>query len=70
MGTLPILLVGENSGFARAGGVVNFYISNGRVRFELNSKAAQARRLKLDAKLLSLGTEIRNTNSSVRNNVR
>lgn len=69
-GTRPVLLVGENSGFASAGGAVNFYISNGKVRFELNSKAAQAHRLKFDAKLLSLGTEIRNTHSSGHHSLR
>jgi len=57
----PVVLVGEANGFGSAGGVANFFISNGKVRFELNPEAARSRGLKLDAKLLSLGTEIRKT---------
>lgn len=55
----PVVLIGEYTGFGRAGGIANFYINEGRVRFELNNNAARARGLKLDAKLLSLGTEIK-----------
>ena len=63
-GTASVMLVGEHPGFAEAGGIANFYISNGRVRFELNPTAAAERRLKLDAKLLSLGTTIRRPNGT------
>lgn len=55
----PVMLVGERSGFAETGGVANFFIRGGRVQFELNHQEARRRGLQLDAKLLSLGTQIR-----------
>jgi YfiR/HmsC-like len=51
----PILIVGEQRGFNGQCGVVNFFIHDGRVRFELNTKVAQNRGLLLTAQLLSLG---------------
>lgn len=49
-----VLLVGEVSGFAGRGGVINFYVSRGTVRFEVNVRAAKKRQLNVDAKLLAL----------------
>jgi hypothetical protein len=49
------LLVGETHGFAASGGVINFHISQGTVRFEINAGAANEHGLSIDAKLLSLG---------------
>jgi hypothetical protein len=53
----PILLVGESPGFANRGGIINFYLSGGHVRFELNPERGSQSYLSLDAKLLSLGTK-------------
>lgn len=49
-----ILTVGETPGFALDGGVINFKIENGRVRFEINVEAAAKQHLRLSSKLLSL----------------
>jgi len=54
----PLLLVGEMKGFAERGGIVNFYLSGGHVRFELNANKAVEANLGLNAKLLSLGTKV------------
>ena len=57
--TLPVFLVGERAGFGAEGAVANFFVSGPNIRFELNSAAAESRNIRLDAKLLSLGTAIR-----------
>lgn len=49
-----ILLVAEGSGFARAGGTINFIMEDGRLLFEINIKAAEIAHLKISSKLLSL----------------
>ncbi len=51
---LPVLTVGENSGFARQGGCVNFYIEANKIRFEVNLQAAKQQHLRISAKLLAL----------------
>lgn len=55
----PVFVVGETRGFGAAGGVANFYISGTNVKFELNQDSAEAKSLKLNAKLLSLGTAVK-----------
>lgn len=51
----PVLTVGEDPGFAVAGGMINFFKENGKVRFEINPRAAEEAGLKLSAKLLQVG---------------
>ena len=51
----PILSVSEIGGFAKNGGIINFYLQGGKVRFEINPGSAQRRRLKISSQLLSLG---------------
>ena len=53
-----ILVVGESTGFAERGGIVNFYQSGPNIRFELNPDKASQAQLSFDAKLLSLGTKV------------
>jgi hypothetical protein len=49
-----VLLVGEEAGFARQGGTVNFFIEQNKVRFEINLDAAKREQLRISSKLLSL----------------
>ena len=49
-----VLTVGEADGFTAAGGVINFKLVDGRVRFEINLAEAQQRELRISSKLLSL----------------
>jgi hypothetical protein len=49
-----ILTVGEAQGFASEGGVINFKLEDGRVRFEINVDAAEHEQLHISSKLLSL----------------
>ncbi|MEP3481195.1 MAG: YfiR family protein [Fuerstiella sp.] len=59
IGDQSVFVVGETRGFGAAGGVANFYISGTNVKFELNRAAAEFKGLKLNAKLLSLGTAVK-----------
>ena len=54
-----ILTVGEVQGFAADGGVINFKIDSGRVRFEVNVDAAEHEQLHISSKLLSLAQIVR-----------
>jgi hypothetical protein len=49
------LLVGERPGFARSGGIVNMYVEQNRVKFEINVDAAERSGIKISSKLLSIG---------------
>ncbi len=57
---LPVSVVGERAGYGAEGAVANFFVTGPNIRFELNSNAAELKNIRLDAKLLSLGTTIRN----------
>lgn len=48
----PILTVGETREFARAGGVIRFFMEGNRVRLQVNPSAAQAAQLRVSSKLL------------------
>lgn len=50
------LTVGEQPGFAVAGGIVNLVTRRGHVHFELNPEAAKASGIRLSSKLLRLAT--------------
>jgi hypothetical protein len=49
-----VLSVGETPGFTADGGVVNFKLENGKVRFEIDLEAAGRERLHISSKLLTL----------------
>lgn len=55
LGGSPILTVGDAEGFARQGGMIDFYLDANRVRFEINSEAARRGGLRISSQLLSLG---------------
>jgi hypothetical protein len=50
----PVLTVSDSPEFTRAGGIVNFYVDNGKMRFAMNPKAAERAQLKISSKLLNL----------------
>lgn len=49
-----VLTVGDSQGFAGEGGIINFKLENGKVRFEINLQAAEREHLRISSKLLSL----------------
>lgn len=58
----PVLTVGESPDFLAKGGMINFVLEGGKVRFDVNVPAASARGLSLGSRLLrvarqTIGTE-------------
>jgi len=51
----PTLTVSDLPGFTAAGGMIDLILTDGKVAFQINRKAAEAAMLKLSAKLLQLG---------------
>ena len=49
-----VLAVGESRGFARRGGVINFFTEDNKLRFEVNPEAARNAGLEISARLLRL----------------
>ena len=54
-----ILTVGETPEFLKDGGVINFKLEDGKVRFEINVAAADQQGLRISSKLLSLAEVVR-----------
>jgi hypothetical protein len=53
-----VLTIGEVDGFARMGGVINFFNQNNKLRFEVNIDAAQREDLKFSAQILQSAQRI------------
>jgi hypothetical protein len=56
--TGPVLIVTEQPGALRLGSVINFTTESGRVRFSASLTSAEARSLKLSARLLAVAQAI------------
>lgn len=54
-----VLTVGESKPFARAGGMVNFVLRDGKVRFEIDATSAEESGIKISSKLLSVAVAVR-----------
>jgi hypothetical protein len=55
----PVLAVGEEEGFSRAGGTANILIEKEKPRLEVNPDAAEKAKLTIDSKLLKVATIVR-----------
>jgi len=62
-----VLLVGESEEFAGAGGTIQFFIQDNRVRFVINTDAAERAGLKLSSKLLALASIVHDHPSEGKN---
>jgi len=51
----PVLTVGDTRGFAEQGVMINFYLEDNKVRFEINREAAARAGLRIGSQLLRLG---------------
>jgi hypothetical protein len=49
-----VLTIGDTEGFAQRGAIVNFFLENGKVRFEINREASRRAGLKISSQLLKL----------------
>lgn len=50
----PVLTIGEAGGFCEAGGMINFFRQEDRVRFEVNPEAANQSGIAISSKMLNL----------------
>jgi len=64
--SLPILTVGETTGFAERGGVIRFVLEDNRVRFEINVEAARQADLTISSRLLTLAKIIQQAPADTR----
>ena len=53
------MTVSESPDFLEQGGVINFLIKDGSVRFDINLEPVRTARLKLDANLLKVAASVR-----------
>ena len=53
-----VLTVGDTAGFARQGVIINFYLQDKKVRFEINAAAARRAGISISSKLLKLAGSV------------
>jgi hypothetical protein len=56
---LPVLTVSDSSGFSQAGGIIELYVEDQRMRFAINVDAAERAGLHLSSRLLQLARIVR-----------
>jgi hypothetical protein len=56
---LPVLTMGDVSGFAQQGVMINFYMEQNKVRFEVNEDKAKDSKLSISSQLLKLARIVR-----------
>lgn len=57
--TQPVLTISDGNDFARLGGIIELFLEDGRMRFAINTTAADRAGLRLSSRLLGLATIIR-----------
>jgi hypothetical protein len=62
IGDAPILTISDYEQFARTGGVANFIVEDGMVRFAINADSAQRARLRINSRLMALAKLVRSGN--------
>ena len=55
---LPVLTVGETPNFLSDGGMIRFHLDEGKIRFDINLRAASSSHLKISSRLLLLATSV------------
>ena len=60
----PTLTISDTEGYARRGVMINMFLENKRVRFEVNEKKARAAGLRISAKLLKLASKVYGTTTN------
>ena len=59
---LPVLTVSDGKGFAQAGGIIELYLEDTKIRFVINVDAGERSGLRLSSRLLLLAKVIRDRN--------
>ena len=60
-GSAAILTIGDDDQFAARGGIIGLYVEDRRVRFEVNTAAADATGLRVSSRLLALARLVRSS---------
>jgi hypothetical protein len=55
---VPVLTIGDTDGYAKRGIMINMFLENKRVRFEINAETARAAGLRISTKLLKLASKV------------
>ena len=55
----PVLTVGDSAGFCQRGGAINFYLEDGKVRFEMNLDVIERLGLRVSSSLMRLARLVR-----------
>jgi hypothetical protein len=63
---MPTLTVSDLPDFAQSGGIVNFIVEDERMRFVINTDAADRARLRFSSKLLSLARIVKDQPALIR----
>jgi hypothetical protein len=63
IGSKPILTVGDTSGFAQRGVILNLYVQRNKVKFEINYDACKKASLQMHSQLFAVGRVIRTKKS-------
>jgi hypothetical protein len=58
LGGAPVLTIGDTEGYARRGVMINMFLENKRVRFEINAETARSAGLRISTKLLKLASKV------------
>ena len=58
LGNSSVMTVGEANDFIKRGGMIRFVVEQGKVRFEINLKAADSAGLKFSSRLLLLAKNV------------
>jgi hypothetical protein len=59
----PVLTISDYEHFARMGGIANFVVEDGKMRFAINVEAAQRAHLRVSSQLLALARVVRGTDA-------
>ena len=62
---LPVLTVSDSEEFTKRGGIIQFFVESGKMRFRINARAAKRARLQLSSRLLALADVVDEEATSV-----
>jgi hypothetical protein len=57
----PVLTIGDTEGYALRGVMINMFLENKRIRFEINEEQAKSAGLRISVKLLKLASKVYGT---------
>jgi hypothetical protein len=66
LGTLPTLTVSDLPDFAKSAGILNFIVEDQKMRFVINTDAADRARLRISSKLLGLAKIVKDQPTGIR----